>query len=233
MKNYFNYEKVKQGLKNPKVKSPIVLSAGLITLLFMFWFVGLFRTPRHYRPVESVADGNISQYLTNYILPELHNKSQYGQPFDLVVSETGINDIIARHVDLNSLRQAGLSNLSVVFKPGRILLTGKAVYCGFDFIVTIVLKPYIDKEGQFFLGVSKVQVGNSRVPFVAETLKRKVLEGLDGFSNSSDVTDFVKVLFNNGRIEPMFSINHKKLNVEKITTQDKELIIRFLPEQGK
>ncbi len=233
MKNYFDYEKVKQGLKDPKVKSAVVLSVGLVILLFVFWFVGLFRTPPHYRPAKFVVDGNMSQYLTNYILPELHNRSQYGLPFDLVISETGINDVIARHIDANSLHQANLSDLSVTFKEGRILLTGKTVCCGIDFIVTLVLKPGIGKKGQFFLGVSKIQAGNSRVPFVAGTLERKVLKGLNGFLNSSDTADFAKALFDNSRIEPVFSINHKKLRVEKIATQDKELIIRFLPEQGK
>jgi len=233
MKNYFNYEKIKQSFKNRKVRRIIILSAGLITLLLVLWFVGLFRTPRHYRSVKVIADGNVSQYLSNYILPQLHNKSQYGQPFDLILSEQGINDMIARHVDADNLQQANLSDLSVAFKQDRVLLTGRTVYCGIDFIITLVLKPGIDKKGQFFLGVSKVQAGNSRVPFVAETLKGKILEGLDGFLNNSDAADFAKVLFNNGGIEPVFSINHKKLHIEKITVQDEKLIIRFLPEQNK
>ena len=231
MKNYFNYERIKQSLKNPKVKSAIVLSAGLIILLFVFWFAGLFRTPRHYRPVKFIADGNMSQYLTNYILPELHNKSQYDQPFDLVISETGINDIIVRHIDANSLRQSNLSDLSVAFKKGRILLTGKTVYCGFDFMVTLILKPCIDKKGYFFLKVSKIQAGRSRIPFVAEAVKGKILEGLAGFLNDLNIADSTAALFNSRRIEPVFSLNHRKLRIDKITVQDRKLIIHFLPQQ--
>jgi hypothetical protein len=231
MKNYFDYEKVRQSLKNPKVKSTIVLSAGLIILLVLFWFAGLFRTPRHYRPVKPIADGNMSRYLTNYILPELHNKSQYGQPFDLVLSEQGINDIIARQVDFKSLHQANLSDLSVAFKKGRILLIGKAVYCGFDFIVTIILKPYIDKEGYFFLKASKIQAGQSRVPFIGEAVKRKILRELTDFLNKN-ITDSTEALLNNRRIEPVFSLNHRKLRIDKITIRDKELMIHFLPWQG-
>jgi len=230
MKNYFDFEIIKRGLKNPKVKSAVVLSAGLVILLFVFWFVGLFRTPPYYRPVKFIADGNMSQYLTNYILPELNNKSQYGQPFDLVISETGINDIIVRHIDADSLQQANLSDLSVAFRRGRILLTGKTVYYGIDFIVTLVLKPYIDKEGYFLLKESQIEAGRSRIPFAGEAVKRKVLEGLVRFINNLDIGDFNEASLNNRRIEPVFSLNHRRHRIEKITVGDKELIIHFLPQ---
>jgi hypothetical protein len=230
MKNYFDFEIIKRGLKNPKVKSAVVLSAGLVILLFVFWFVGLFRTPPYYRPVKFIADGNMSQYLTNYILPELNNKSQYGQPFDLVISETGINDIIVRHIDADSLQQANLSDLSVAFRRGRILLTGKTVYYGIDFIVTLVLKPYIDKEGYFLLKESQIEAGRSRIPFAGEAVKRKVLEGLVRFINNLGIGDFNEASLNNRRIEPVFSLNHRRHRIEKITVGDKELIIHFLPQ---
>jgi len=230
MKNYFDFEIIKRGLKNPKVKSAVVLSAGLVILLFVFWFVGLFRTPPYYRPVKFIADGNMSQYLTNYILPELNNKSQYGQPFDLVISETGINDIIVRHIDADSLQQANLSDLSVAFRRGRILLTGKTVYYGIDFIVTLVLKPYIDKEGYFLLKESQIEAGRSRIPFAGEAVKRKVLEGLVRFINNLDIGDFNEASLNNRRIKPVFSLNHRRHRIEKITVGDKELIIHFLPQ---
>ena len=231
MENYFIYKKIKQNLKNPKVKSAIILSAGLAALLFVLWFVGLFRTPRYYRAVKPVTGEQVSQYLTNHILPELHNKSQYDQPFDLVLSEQGINDIIARHVDSNSLLQSGLSDISVVFKKGRILLIGKTVYYGFDFIVTLVLKPGIDKKGQFFLCVSEVQAGSSRIPFIGEAVKRRILRELTDFLNKN-IADSTEALLNNHRIEPVFSLNHRRLRVDKITIQDKELMIHFLPWQG-
>jgi hypothetical protein len=233
MENYFNYLKIKQSLKDPKVKTAAALSAGLIILLLVLWFVGLFRTPSYYRPVKPIADGNMSQYLTNYILPELNNKSQYGQPFDLVISEAGINDIIARHIDANSLRQANLSDLSVAFRKGRILLTGKTVYYGIDFIVTLVLKPYIDKEGYFLLKGSQIEAGQSRIPFAGEAVKRKVIEGLVRFINNLDIGDFNEASLDNRKIEPVFSINHRKHRIEKITVDEGKLTIYFLPQQNK
>jgi hypothetical protein len=156
MKNYFNYEEVKQSIKTPQGRNTVILLVVLIILMCAYWFAGLFSTPGNYRAVKPITDGQVSQYLTNYILPELNNKSQYGQPFEMVFSEQGINDIIARQVDFNSLQRSGLSDLSVAFKRNRILLTGRTVYRGFNFIVTIVLKPYVNREGYLYFGASKV-----------------------------------------------------------------------------
>lgn len=231
MENYF--EKTKKLLENRRVRKTVGWLISLAFFLLLLWFVGLFRTPGHYRITNPPADAYASQYLTNYILPQLLNKSQYDQPFDLVISEEGINDIIVRHIDANSLRQSNLSNISVTFTKKRILLTGKTVYCGLDFIITVVLKPYINRKGYFFLKVPKIQAGTSRIPFAVSAARERILQELAGFLNDLDIADSTEAVLNSRRIEPVFSINHRKLRINKITIQDKELIIHFLPGQDK
>jgi hypothetical protein len=230
MKNYFNYEKVKQSIKTPQGRNAGILSVVLIIFMCAYWIAGLFSTPGNYKAVKPITDGQVSQYLTNYILPELNNKSQYGQPFEMVFSEQGINDIIARQVDFNSLQRAGLSDVSVTFKHSRILLTGRTVYRGFNFIVTIVLKPYINREGYLYFGASKVEVGESRIPFVAEAIKRKIVYSLANPLSDSNTSNFTGMLFNSGKIEPVFSLNQRKLRIKKFTVQNKQLTIQFQPE---
>jgi hypothetical protein len=221
---------LKQSLKKPEVRNACILAVVIIIFMCAYWFAGLFSSPSNYKPVKPITDGQVSQYLTNFILPELNNKSQYGQPFDMVFSEEGINDIIARQVDFNSLQRSGLSDLSVTFKRNRILLTGRTVYRGYNFIVTIVLKPYVNREGYLYFGASKVQVGESRIPFAAEVIKRKILYSLAAPSNDSNTADFTGMLFNSGKMEPVFSFNHRKLRIKKFTVQNKQLTIQFQPE---
>jgi hypothetical protein len=228
MKNYFDYGAIKRNLKDPKVRIVFVF----LTVLLVLWIFGLFRTPSYYRPVIPISDSNMSQYLTNYILPELNNKSQYGRPFNLVISQEGINDIIARFIDADSLRQANLSGISIAFRKDRILLTGKAAYYGVDFFITLVLKPYIDRAG-FLILKESVETGTSPVPYAGETAKKKILEKLAGFLNNINVDDFNKASFDNRRIEPIFSINHQRQRIEKITVEDGKLTIYFLPQQGR
>ncbi|MBU1260852.1 MAG: hypothetical protein KKE31_00450 [Planctomycetes bacterium] len=230
MENYFNYGKIKQYLKKPAVRTAIALSAWLLIFLFVFWLIRLFSIPSYYRTFKSVSDGQVSLYLTNYILPELHNKSQYGRPFDLVISQDGINDIITRHIDANSLQQSGFSDLSVTFKKGRMLLTGKTSYWGFDFVTTAVLRPYIDKKGYFRPGVSKILAGKSGLPFADEIVKRKILYKLASISDDSNIAGVVGILFGGDKTEPVFTLNHTKLRIEKITVRKREITINFIPQ---
>jgi len=230
MENYFNYGKIKQYLKNPTVRTAIALSAWLLIFLFVFWLIRLFSVPRYYRTVKPVSDGQVSLYLTNYILPELHNKSQYGQPFDLVISQNGVNDIITRHIDANSLQRSGFSDLSITFKKDKILLTGKTSYWGFDFITTVVLRPYIDKKGYFHPGASKIQVGKSRLPFAVEIVKRKIFYKLASLSDDSNIAGVIGILFSGDKTEPVFTLNHTTLRIEKITVRNREITVSFLPQ---
>jgi hypothetical protein len=38
------------------------------------------------------------------------------------------------------------------------------------------------------------------------------------------------MLFNSGKIEPVFSFNKQKLRIKKFTVQNKQLTIQFQPE---
>jgi hypothetical protein len=122
--------------------------------------------------------------------------------------------------------------LTIAFKPQKILLTAKTYYKGFDFIVTMVLEPRIDKKGQLSLDASDFKVGSSSLPFVAEAIKKKILNGLDENFRGAKNDEFVNALFSSGNVEPVFKINHSKLRIEKITAGDGKLIIHFLPEHN-
>lgn len=231
MKNYFQNKGINLKKIDLDAKTIIVLASAAFIVLCIFWFIGIFMTPKHFRIVKPINSELVSPYLTNYILPQLYNKSQYGQPFDFEISQDGINDIIARHADSNGLEEAGLSDLSVTFKPGRILLTGKTDYHGFNFIVTMVLNPAIDRNGQFSLRGSKFRVGGSSMPFMAGAVEEKIINRLEQHFKDSKNAGFVKSLLDDSKVEPVFKINHSKLRIEKITALDKKLIIHFLPQQ--
>jgi hypothetical protein len=169
----------------------------------------------------------ISQYLSNYIMPELYNKSQYKKPFDLVLSQTGINEILARHMDPNTLAKAGLSDLSASFKKDEIILTARTNYKGFNFVVSMAIEPEIDKHGKLFLDTEDFQLGRSVLPFVADVIKKKIIDSLNENFNAEKTGEFSSIVLSAGRIDPVFEINHSKLRIEKITVQDQNLILRF------
>lgn len=230
MKKKFEIEAIKRFLKSAKFGKICVLSAGFLFLLFIIWFVGLFRTPAHFRTVEIIDDNQVSQYLTNNILPEFYNKSQLGEPFEMIFSEQGINDIVSRQLDGESLKRSGFSDISITFKKGRILLTAKTVYHEIDFIVTVVFKPRVNKKGLFNAGVSKIQAGTSRLPFAARLMRKKIIYELADSSAESDIVHYAGLLLSDNKMPPEFSFHHRNFRIEKIIVANQKLIVQFLPD---
>ncbi|HBG28740.1 MAG: hypothetical protein A2Y10_14315 [Planctomycetes bacterium GWF2_41_51] len=229
MEKKLNNGGIKKLLKSRKFRIICVFTGLFLILLFAIWFTGLFRTPAHFRTVNFIEDHQVSQYLTNIILPEFYNKSQLGTPFEIVFSEEGINDIVARHLDAKSLKRAGFSDVSITFKSGRILLTAKTKYRNHDFVITAVLKPTVDKKG-FNAGLSEIQAGTSSIPFAKDLIRERVLYEIAGSSADVNFVSYAGMVFSDDKIEPEFSFNHRNLKIEKITIDNQKLIVSFLPD---
>jgi len=204
-----------------------LILTGILLLFIVHWFIGLFRTPAHFRTVEIIESNQISLYLSNVILPELYNKSQKGKPFEIIFTEEGVNEIISRHLDEKLLSRWDISDISVTFAKGEILLTGKTKYKGRDFILTAVFKPSVSEKG-FNAGLSKIYAGTSRLPFARQFVCDKILYKLAG--QNSDVVHYAGVLLSDNRIPPEFTFEHRNLRVREIITEKHKLIIRFVPD---
>lgn len=202
----------------------------------------LFYKPARYRPPENVPAGNnpeqISPYLTNVLLPQLHNGAQRQEPFDLVVIQKGINEAIARFQWPRESDGVMLSAPTVFFVPDSIVLMGTASIKGAELIVTVVAKPSLDEEGLLHLQVDKVKIGAMNITPIARLLaKRMYAERVE--SVPVDLNDLrAKIaasLLNDEPFEPIFNIRNifedvdKKLRVEKITITQKKLTIRMVP----
>jgi len=235
MENYS--EKIKASEPTRQRRGLYVKRAALFVLTFIIfliglWIIDLFKTPADFRIVRPVEGEQVSLYLSNYIMPRLHNESQYGKPFDLELSQAGINEILARHIDPNALAKAGLSDLSAHFKKDQIVIIARTNYSGFNLIASMAIEPEIDKDGKLLLDADKFQVGRSSLPFAAEMIKKKIIAALGENFKMGKTDEFINAVLHTGKIDPVFKINSSKLRIEKITVQNEELIIHFLPEHN-
>lgn len=217
-------------VKERYIKKASLFISAFIIFLIILWIIDLFKTPAYFRKVKPLHGEQVSLYLSNYIMPELYNKSQYDKPFDLVLSQAGINEIIIRQIDPNVLAKAGLSDLTTRFKDDEIVLTAKTNYKGFDFIVSMTIEPKIDKQGKLLLNAEDFQIGRSSLPFAAEMIRKKIIADLGQNFKTEKNDEFFNAILSEGKIDPIFQINHSKLRVEKIDVQDQNLVLRFNPQ---
>ncbi len=203
----------------------LVVAAGIIGLL-------LYR-PGGYNPASFDHDPEqVSPYLTHELSPSLYNGAQRGRPFDLTITQKGINEIVAGWGWPKMSNGVMLHSPAVVFAPGSAVLMGTADVKGAEFVVTIEIEPAIDAEGMLTFQLSKVKVGAMNVtPLAKMTARKMYAQKIAELPIDSDSfqTKIVESLLNGSPFEPVFKIDGRKLRVKTVTVQDAKLIARLVP----
>ena len=201
-------------------------------------FALLLHKPGRYKPPEYTDDKLVSPYLTNILGPAIHNGAQREEPFDLVVTQKGINEIIAWSKWPKESEGVRFSAPVVFFVPDRIELMGTANMKGADLVVTIVVEPRLNEEGLLNLHVAKLKIGAMNItPLARMIAKRMYAQRLATVSiDTEDLgAKIAGSLLNDEPFEPVFNIadifenENKKLRIEKITIQQEKLILRLVP----
>ena len=195
----------------------------------------LLYKPARYKPAAVGPAGNerqVSPYLTNVLLPQLHNGAQRDEPFELVVTQKGINEIITWSKWPKESEEVRFSAPVVFFVPDSIILMGTANIKGMEFVITIVAELSLDEEGLLNLQVAKVKVGTVNITLLAKILARRMyaqsLAGID-IDMGDWRTRIAASLLNNEPFEPVFKVEDKKVRVEEITVTREKLTIRLVP----
>jgi len=202
----------------------------------------LFYKPARYKPLDIAPAGNnqdqISPYLSNVLLPQLHNDAQRQEPFDLVVIQKGINETIARLQWPKESNGVLLSAPTVFFVPENIVLMGTANIKGAELVITVVAKPSLDEEGLLHLRVEKVKIGAMNITLIDRLMaKRMYTERLATVhvDTGNLRARIAASLLIDEPFEPIFNIRDifddvdKKVRIEKITITQKKLTIRLVP----
>jgi len=205
----------------------VVVSATVIVV-----FALLLHRPSFYNPLDFAHSKEVSLYLTHEFLPALYNGAQSQEPFELVVTQRGINDVVARFEWPKEFGSIRFSAPMVLFVPARIVLMGTVLLKGTEFVGTIVAEPTLDAEGLLNLQVVSVKLGAVDITPLAGVLAKRIYQ--QRFATTGiDAEDFwaraTASLLNGEPLEPVFKIEDKKVRVEKITIEQKKLTIRLVP----
>ncbi|MHC4555723.1 MAG: hypothetical protein ACYS80_00305 [Planctomycetota bacterium] len=194
-------------------------------------FALLLHKPGRYNPVDFDSD-QVSPYLTHELLPKIHNESQLGEPFDVIVTQDGINEIVAELGWPMVSEGIMLYAPAVLFEPGSVVLMGTANLKNVEFVVTIVLEPKIDEQGLLNLQVAKVKVGAMNITPLAKMVAGKMYaERLDTMRVDTDTlqAQIAASLLNDEPFEPVFEVEDRKMRIEKVTIHEEKLMARLIP----
>ena len=220
----------KAGFKKKLYLLLIILAAASAAVIIVFAM--LFHKPSYYKPLDFTGSKEESVYLTHQLGPELYNGAQMQEPFELVVTQSGINDIVARREWPQEFGSVRISAPMVFFAPDSIVLMGTVFMEGAEFVGTVVAEPRLDAEGLLNLQVVSVKMGAVDITPLAKVLAERICQQqfADANIGAEDVQAQVAASLLDGKpFKPVFEIEDKKVRVDKITIEQKKLTIRLVP----
>jgi uncharacterized protein YpmS len=176
--------------------------------------------------------GQVSPYLTHELSPQLYNNSQRDEPFDLVVTQDGINEIVAGLGWPKFSEGIMLYAPAVLFVPGSAVLMITANVKGVELIITIELEPKIDEQKLLNLHVVKIKVGAMNITPLARMMGKKMYTerlAMLPVDREALQTKIVSSLLNEEPFDPVFRIENSKVRIEKITIHQEKLTAHFVP----
>ena len=196
----------------------------------------LLYKPSGYDPMDFEATGyepgQVSPYLTHELSPRFYNGTQRNEPFDLVITQEGINEIIAGWGWPKMSQGVMLYSPAVLFKPGSALLMATADVRGAEFVVTIEIEPKIDEKRLLTFHISKVKIGAMNItPLAKITAKKMYMQRIAHLPIDKDAAQakIVESLLNDTPFEPVFKVDNRKMRIDRIAVGKEKLTAHFVP----
>ena len=204
----------------------------------------LQKQPRSFTLISTVSQSEqVSPYLTHYLAPNVHNNIQIDEPFEIVVPQKGINEIIGEEDVLGwewpvEFNNVVISRPVAVFDARNIRLMGKVDIVGFETVITLCATPCIDKDGLLSLNMQYVRAGAVDISFLAKKTIERVIEGeieqMDEDEEQYWLWDILGACTDNKPFEPIFpTIYGKYIRLIKSEISESKLILVFEPSKAK
>jgi len=220
-----------KGRKKPKLKKLCYSLAALAAALILLGLL-LLHIPAGFKQPPPVSDGKVSRYLTHVLAPQFYNGVQRQQPFELVITQAGVNDILARFQWPKQFNSLTISTPQVFFVTDNIVLMTTASVYGLNLVVTVVAAPTLDGDGLLRLSIKKVKVGAVRMTFITRKIAKRIYKNKIAEAPLEDGDIWVQLtasLLDSHPFEPVFSAEDKKVRAESIKISPAALTVNFSP----
>lgn len=206
---------------------------SVIVILLLLWRMLLYAPPA-YKPAAPDNPEQVSPYLTHRLVPDFYNNIQLDDPFNILIEQQGLNDIVAR---LDWPLDAGFAVVqtpAAVFADGQIQLMAQMDFGKMPLVTTITLNPVLDDNGMFMLNLSGVKMGAVNITPLAKSL---IVEFIDSELNSApenyDYTwleNIKNAVLDNTPFDPIFPVDSiKSVRLSGIDLADEKLTILLTP----
>jgi uncharacterized protein YpmS len=215
-----------------KRKVIVYLLLAFPFVLALLAFILLTHKPKYYAPLRITDQNQISTYLTHQLMPTIYNNSQLDKPFEVVITEEGLNDIIARWRQPMNFNDITFSEQQVVLAQGQIIFMATAQTRFANPILIVRITPSLNSSGQLNIHVDKVSLGAAGVTTLAKSIGSKAFTDWLSFTGTepNDIAAQVcRSLLDDEPFDPVFKIGDNSLRITKIKLEKRKITALLLP----
>jgi hypothetical protein len=200
--------------------------------LFVLAFVLTAHKPGRYAPLIIEDHNQISLYLTHQLLPTVYNNTQLGEPFEVVITQQGLNDIVARTQQPISFGKVELYDPQVILTPDKIILIAAVKTKPLDLFVTIELNPVINQQELLTLHINRVMLGAVNITSMSRSIANKAYSdwlSQTGTEANNIVAQICGSFLNDEPFEPTFEFGGKSLRISKFKVSEGKITALLTP----
>ena len=187
-------------------------------------------TPRAYQPAPADTSDEVSTYLTHELGPDFFNNIQLDQPFDLIVRQEGINEILTNEALYEDFGDFSYADPMIVFDVSKIYLMGTLKYKGISSVVTIIAEPVMDASGKINMNIQSIRMGVLPVTKLVAFLAQKAFDmSRDEFEGEEDIAVVTQAIIRNEPFDPVFEVSGSTARISDFTLSPGLLTLRFQP----
>lgn len=213
-------------LKWAKNKYEVILAIVLVVILLL---VLITVKPGRYRPFTARDPDLVSPYLTHKLVPQFVNDVQLDEPFDMIIEQDGLNDIVSRIGWFDDSGRVTVSAPSILFKPGEVFVMATVKAAGVPTVVTVIAEPAVE-SGMIVFNLQSVKFGSMPMTPVAKRIVRKMIdEQMAGVGEDDKGKQFWRALLDNKPFDPTFEIEGTKIKIANAKFEKQKLTVTILP----
>jgi hypothetical protein len=217
--------------RNSRKKRYIAISFAVCAAAVIMGWAVIRLSPRAYLPPAAVDPDEVSPYLTHRLGPDFFNQVQFNEPFELLVEQHGLNDILSRGVWPRHFGDVAVSTPVVLFEKGTVYLMSRVGYFGFSAVLTLTARPVMDAQGRLNMNIQSVRLGLLPITSLAARVAAKAVE--DSAAELGEWPELeapVRAIIANASFEPVFYFDKQRIWVQGFTLEAGQLRLRLAPE---
>lgn len=219
--------------KSHKIRAFFIgfLLAVLLLAAVVMYLLGY--TPTSYQPIAAPPEGEVSPYLTHQLGPDFFNNMQLDKPFELIVEQNGLNEIIASQCP-EPVGYGGFtfSAAVITFTESNVLLMSTVGYKDASTVLSIKAAPTMDAAGKLNLNIASVKLGAIPMTGLAKTLAQKYADEYL-LPYDPNLAPVVHGVLNNQAFDPAYTISKYTVRLKNFTLTPGKLTLLIEPVKKK